>query len=146
MADVVVDTNVIVGYLDRNDSLHVKATAVFDAIEESSDHPELLSFLVAEAVSVLARRSVERRTSPPVMGRILAVVRAWMERDELAFVEGDEKSLFTAAMAIVDESGGRLNFNDALLVVLQRQAVIGEIVTFDARLAEFPGIRCRLSS
>jgi len=56
MAEVVIDTNVVVGYLDRYDSLHERASAVFDGLEQSSERAELLSFLVAEAVSVLARR------------------------------------------------------------------------------------------
>jgi predicted nucleic acid-binding protein len=146
MADVVVDTNVIVGYLDRNDSVHARASAVFDGLERSSERAELLSFLVAEAVSVLARRSVERRSSPPAMSDVLAAVRSWIEDDAISFVEGDEQELFAAALGVVDDSAGRLNFNDGLLVVLQRNGLVGEIVTFDARLAAFPGLRCRTAA
>jgi predicted nucleic acid-binding protein len=144
MADVVVDANVIVGYLDRNDSVHARASAVFDELERSSDGVELLSFLVAEAVSVLARRSVERRSSPPAMSQVLAVVRSWIEDEAITFIEGDERELFAAAVSVVNDSAGKLNFNDALLVVLQGDGLVGEIVTFDAGLAAFPGLRCRV--
>jgi predicted nucleic acid-binding protein len=32
---------------------------------------------------------------------------------------------------VIDASNGRLNFNDAMLVVLQRQGLIGEVASFD---------------
>lgn len=33
-------------------------------------------------------------------------------------------------LALVESTAGTLNFNDALLVVLQREAVIGEVASF----------------
>lgn len=41
-------------------------------------------------------------------------------------------------LSLVEESGGKLNPNDAKLVLLQRDGVIGELATFDLALAAFP--------
>jgi predicted nucleic acid-binding protein len=36
-----------------------------------------------------------------------------------------------ASLEVIEASAGRLNFNDALLVVLQREGTIGEVASFD---------------
>ena len=61
MADVVLDANVLVGLLDRNDALHVAATQLVGRITGSGHTVVLLDFCLAEALSVLCRRTRERR-------------------------------------------------------------------------------------
>jgi hypothetical protein len=42
---------------------------------------------------------------------------------------------------VIGQFGGKLNFNDAALVVLQERGLIGEVATFDASLAAHPDFR-----
>src|SRR5581483_10854614 len=53
MADVVLDANVLVGALDENDSLHVRATALVNRFLDDGHATVLLDFLIAEAISVI---------------------------------------------------------------------------------------------
>ncbi|HYP74357.1 MAG TPA: hypothetical protein VER12_00290 [Polyangiaceae bacterium] len=43
--------------------------------------------------------------------------------------------MFEEIVDATEASGGVLNFNDAALVLLQRQGAIGDVATFDANLA-----------
>jgi predicted nucleic acid-binding protein len=49
--------------------------------------------------------------------------------------------LFSEVLELIEQSGGTLNYNDAALVVLQQRGLIGDVATFDAALATFPGFR-----
>jgi predicted nucleic acid-binding protein len=51
MADVVLDANVLVGLLDKNDSLHQRATELLDRMQRNGDRPVMLDIMVAEIVS-----------------------------------------------------------------------------------------------
>jgi predicted nucleic acid-binding protein len=42
---------------------------------------------------------------------------------------------------VVQETGGKVNVNDALLVVLQREGSIGEVASFDQKLDTASGFR-----
>lgn len=46
----------------------------------------------------------------------------------------DIAARFSAILDVVEATGGAVNFNDALLVVLQREGAIGEVASFDEAL------------
>jgi predicted nucleic acid-binding protein len=75
MAEVVLDANVLVGYLDANDVQHTRASALIDRLQADGHASVLLDVLVAEAVSVLCRRARERKASPPDLTAVLVRVR-----------------------------------------------------------------------
>ena len=43
--------------------------------------------------------------------------------------------MFEEIVDATEASGGVLNFNDAALVLLQREGTIGDVATFDVKLA-----------
>jgi predicted nucleic acid-binding protein len=130
---VVLDANVLVGQFDRGDSLHARARGLLARLHESEAEPVLLDFVVAEAVSVLSRRAKERKANPPDLAMIVASFRARTELGHVVFVPST-KEQFARALAVVEECGGALNFNDARLVVMQREGHIGAVASFDAGL------------
>jgi len=65
MSDVVLDANVLVGLLDRNDSLHERATRLLAQMQHDGAQPVMLDLVIAEAVSVLCRRATQRKAGPP---------------------------------------------------------------------------------
>ena len=139
MAEVVIDANVLVGLLDEHDTLFAAATALLTRLNADGHVPLVLYVLIGEAVSVLCRRAVERKANPPDLGRALAKVRQWLNDGEVAYVGADYERLLSAILDVIDETGGKVNVNDALLVVLQREGSIGDVASFDAKLDSAAG-------
>jgi len=135
MTRVVLDANVIVGWLDQSDSLNARATKVLDDIHSAGDSYLLLDFIVEEAVSVASRRACQRKTNAPDLPSILEKVKRLYQRNEIEFVHGEIEDLYPDVLEIVAQSAGTLNFNDAALIVLQQRGFIGEVATFDVILA-----------
>ena len=141
MADVVIDANVLVGFLDEHDSLFRQATALLERLRSDGHAPLLLDVLLGEALSVLCRRALERKASPPDLSRAITQVRLWLQSGEVAFVGPDQERLWPTMLDIVEETGGKVNVNDALLVALQREGSIGDVASFDAKLDTASGFR-----
>jgi predicted nucleic acid-binding protein len=141
MADVVVDANVLVGFLDEHDSLFAQATALLARLNAEGHVPLVLDIILGEAVSVLCRRAVERRTNPPDLARVIEQARTWLTRGEVAFVGQDQERLMSAMFDVLEETNGKVNVNDALLVVLQREGSIGDVASFDKKLDAAAGFR-----
>jgi predicted nucleic acid-binding protein len=139
MTDIVLDANVLVGLLDKDDSLNARARELVHRIRSAGDETVTLDFVAAEAVSVLCRRATERKRNVPDLAEILTEVHRWYDDEEIEFVQRELEALFPKVLDVIGQSGGKLNFNDASLVVLQRQGIIGDVATFDANLASHPG-------
>jgi len=135
---VVLDANVIVGWLDDKDALHERAKALTFQLKLDGAMPVLVDFLVAEAVSVFTRRARERK-APQQLRTLLATTRSW-EQQILPLVASTSR-LWGAVHDVIDASSGRLNFNDALLVLLQAERWIGTVATFDEGFRDFPGFK-----
>jgi predicted nucleic acid-binding protein len=141
MADVVIDANVLVALLDEHDSLSAQATSLLARLDTDGHDPLVLDVLLGEAVSVLCRRAAERKANPPDLARAIDQARSWLERGEVAFVGRDQERLLGAMLDVVKETGGKVNVNDALLVVLQREGSIGDVASFDKKLDTALGFR-----
>jgi predicted nucleic acid-binding protein len=130
MAEIVLDANILVAWLDQGDSQHVRAAELLEALEHEGHEPVLLDVLLSEAISVLCRRARERR-NPPDLGSVLGVARQWVGVDAIRWVAADAEDLFEVVLGVIEETAGRLNFNDGLLVALQRRGDIGALATLD---------------
>jgi predicted nucleic acid-binding protein len=78
--EVALDANVLVAWLDAADVLAPRAAALLDRLRGEGAEVVLLDMAIGEAVSVLCRRALQRKTSPPDLSGALAVVRMWVER------------------------------------------------------------------
>ena len=76
MADVVLDANVLVGLLDDHDVLASRSIAMLAQLRTAGARPVLLDICVGEAISVICRRSRERKFNPPDLARALARIRS----------------------------------------------------------------------
>lgn len=141
MAEIVLDANVLVGYLDANDNHHRRAKALVERIDAEGHETVLLDVLVAEAVSVLCRRSRERKTNPPDLISILHRVRRWHADGEISTAEADIQQFFGDVLDVIEDTLGSLNFNDALLVVLQHEGSIDDVASFDEGFDQVEGFR-----
>jgi predicted nucleic acid-binding protein len=130
MAEVVLDANILVAWLDQGDSLHARAAELLEALERDGHEPVLLDVLLSEAISVLCRRARERR-NPPDLDEVLRVARHWVSDDAVRWVAAEAEDLFEVVIGVIEETAGRLNFNDGLLVALQRRGDIDALATLD---------------
>jgi len=71
----------------------------------------------------------------------LATIRSAAERGEIRFIARDAERLLPDILGIIEVTFGALNFNDALLVALQRTGAIGEVASFDKGLDSASGFR-----
>jgi len=140
MAEVVLDANILVAFLDANDSLHGRVMPLLETLEARDDEAILLDICVGEAISVLCRRARERRGStgaagpakpPPDLTSAIERIRQWALDGDIAWVGDHSERLVLDTLDVVASTRGRLNFNDALLVVLQREGIIGVVASFD---------------
>lgn len=140
MADIVLDANVLVGLFDQNDVLHTAAVELAGRVAATGDAVVLLDFCVGEALSVLCRRARERKANPPDLNTTFAEVRKLLVSGKIEHVN-ESNSSFRAVLDVMEATAGALNFNDGLLVVLQRQGLIGDVASFDTRLDTVDGFR-----
>ncbi len=131
MPDCVLDANVLVAWIDSADSLHGRARALMQQLENGGVQPVLLDVLVGEAISVLCRRFRERKRSADLPAT-LATFSNRINRSAITWVAPEAERLYDQILALVSTTEGRLNFNDVLLVLLQREGRIGPVATFDS--------------
>ncbi|MDQ3035850.1 MAG: type II toxin-antitoxin system VapC family toxin [Myxococcota bacterium] len=140
MADVALDANVLVAYLDAGDVHHSRARALVERLEHDGHALILLDVCVGEAVSVVCRRARERKVSPPDLPRFLAAVRRWRQQGELTWTGGACERLFDAVTTTIEETSGALNFNDALLIALHRDGAFDQLASFDTGFDAIEGL------
>ena len=139
--EVVLDANVIVAQLDRADVFSERAHELGRRLRDDGAEIVLLDVPVSEAISVICRRARERQSLKPNVDVSLATVRNWAEAGFIRWVAGEGKRLIGSILDVIGETGARLNFNDALLVVLQREGLIGEVASFDRGCDVLPDFR-----
>jgi predicted nucleic acid-binding protein len=139
--EVVLDANVIVAQLDRADVFSERAHELGRRLRDDGAEIVLLDVPVGEAISVICRRARERRSLQPNVDVSLATVRNWAESGFIRWVAGEGKRLIGSILDVIGETGAKLNFNDALLVVLQREGLIGEVASFDRGFDVLPDFR-----
>lgn len=130
--EVVLDANVIVAWLDEADVLAARAQAMMRRLRAEGAELVVVDVTVTEALSVLCRRAAQRRTSPPNLAAAIATIRTWTERGAIRWLAPAQERLFVQVLEIVESTAGRLNVNDALLVVLQSEGTIGDVASFDS--------------
>ncbi|MBN1605430.1 MAG: hypothetical protein JW940_02295 [Polyangiaceae bacterium] len=140
MSDVVLDANVIVGLLDDKDALCAQAHGLVARLRAEGHRPVFIDFLLGEALSALCRRSFERKRQPLELGPVIEWVQE-QRRNGLIFLPVLTDDDLGSVLDVVQSSRGELNFNDARLVVMQRNRVIGDVASFDTDFDAVEGFR-----
>lgn len=130
MNECVVDANVLVGLIDASDHRHADATELIERLGKEGIAFCYFDVLVNEAVSVLCRRLMQRGT-PDKISALLYRIREVIPPEGITWVGGEVKRLYDKILDLVGETGGRLNFNDALVVLLLREGHAASIATLD---------------
>ncbi len=139
--EVVVDANVIVAQLDGTDAFSESARILSERLRNEGAELILLDVLVNEAVSVICRRSRERRHAPPNLESVLSIVRNWVDQGAIRWIASEAERLAGSILDVIRETNGKLNFNDAFLVALQRDELIDDVASFDQGFDKVSGFR-----
>jgi predicted nucleic acid-binding protein len=129
------DTNFLVALVDRKDSLHRKALGLHEHLIESSVEIFYADCVINEVVSVLVRRLREQRRTEEIQ-RVLEVIGEQFPPESLTWTYPGIEQEWNAVIDTIRETGGKLNFHDALLARAAADLEIPAIVSFDVNLDE----------
>ncbi len=129
--NVVIDSSVLVGLLVPNDLWHSQATALWDALKNAGHVGLYLDCVIAETVSVAARRLHEKGLTAEVEA-LMDRLNAQITPEDITWILPNVPDLYPNILALIRSSSGELNFNDALIALACRQRGIPAIASFDA--------------
>ncbi len=125
---VLVDTSFLVAQLDERDVHHQTARALHELFRRREVAYIYLDCVVNEAVTVLARRALERKVDPkPIIRRL----RREIPTEMLDWTGPELPRLWERSLDTLEMYKGRLSFHDCLLVLVSQEGGIEWIASFD---------------
>jgi len=135
-----IDSNVLVALIDRQDKWHRRAQALLAALKAENVALVYFDCVLNETISVMARRAQEQRRAdefPALLDELLQ----WVPEDIITWISADIQRMFGRVVELVRETGGALNFHDALLALSCQEMGIEAIVSFDEDFDLILGLR-----
>lgn len=132
MTDLVaIDTSVLVGVLNPRDHWHETAVSLFTRLQASKETQLVIyDCVLAECVSVVCRRLEEKRRLAEVAG-FLQKIEAQFSREMVTWILPEAPKFYSGVLALMRQTNGRLNFNDALIALACQSGNIPQIASFD---------------
>ena len=125
------DTSFVVGVIDDKDLWHAAAHALRPVLDAAAYQVFAFDCVMTEVVSVLARRTHEKRRVAQIAS-LLTYLRGEFPTRSIVWLYPDLPKLYDAVVALVEQSSGELNFNDALIALACRDRNIPYLASFDA--------------
>jgi len=120
----------LVALINPRDLWRDQALALENALLAKSGKLFYFDCVVAEAISVAARRLHEKNLAAEV-GALLDRLNARVPPETITWILPDAPRLYAEALALMRSSAGALNFNDALIALACRERSIPAIASFD---------------
>jgi len=147
MNNVIVDTNVIVSFIDEKDKWHNRSLELIARADSEGWKGVILDLILFEAISVISKRLNERGRLPKgslsptddVSEKIDKIVEIFLK--QVTWTGNMIGLWFGEIIDIVKRSNGRLNFNDAFIVVFCLKNGINFILSFDRDFDEIDFIK-----
>jgi len=135
---ILVDTSFLVAQLDERDVHHQTAKALHELFRKREVAYIYLDCVVNEAVTVLARRALERKIDPrPIIRRL----RKEIHTEMLDWTGPELPRLWERTLDTLETYKGRLSFNDCLLVIVSQEGGIEWLASFDQSFDQVSGIK-----
>jgi predicted nucleic acid-binding protein len=128
---IALDTNFVVGLVDEQDLWSTAALSLQTALTAKAFVPVIFDCVMAEVVSVVARRIHEKRRVAN-LPTLLERIRTQFPAGTLVWLYPDLPKQYDEVIALVEQTGGELNFNDALIALACRDRNIPYLASFDA--------------
>jgi predicted nucleic acid-binding protein len=135
----IVDTSYLVGALDPLDVLYSQARAMQEALNEKAAQLVYTDCVVSGAINVFSRRSEERKR-PELFSKLIDELYEIAPPPEIAWIYPQVQRWYALILERVRSSQGRLNFNDALLILAAQEMGVSAIVSFDRDFDDVPGL------
>lgn len=130
MIQVAIDTSMLVGLLDAKDVWHREALSLKNSLIETDAQIVIFDCVIAEAVSVLARRFQEKRRDGE-FSNLLTHIHKSYPPSAISWIMRDLPQNYLAILELVRTSEGELNFNDALIALTCQAHNIQFVASFD---------------
>lgn len=124
------DTSFVIGLLDEKDVWHIPASQVYAVMLARGAQIVAFDCVLAEAVSTLARRVHEKRRVIDLK-TLFERVRAEFPTRSISWLYPEVPHLYDEIVALVEQTAGELNFNDALIALACRRGGIKHLASFD---------------
>ncbi len=134
---VAVDTSVLVGLINPADLWHAKAIALLQQLQSNKATLVFFDCVIAEAVSVIARRLHEKKRVTAV-NTLLTQLEHQFPAENITWILPQVPDFYADVLALMKQSNGALNFNDALIALACRERTIPAIASFDTDFDAIP--------
>ena len=124
------DTSFVVGLLDEKDLWHTAATQLYADIQTHDLQMAAFDCVLAETIGALARRVHEKRRVAD-LASLLERLHNKFPKKSITWLYPTLPDTYDEVVALVEQSGGELNFNDALIAISCRKREIGQLASFD---------------
>jgi predicted nucleic acid-binding protein len=127
---VVIDSNILVAYLDKKDKWHQRSLELIISQRKKSFDLVFFDCVLNETISVLARRAEEQNRENDfkfLMGKLEKSIHYEM----INWISGEAKRLYEKIINLIIETNGKLNFHDALLGLICKELGIRTLLSFD---------------
>lgn len=128
---VVIDTNILVALVDRQDKWHAKANALREAFKAENAGLVYFDPVINEAFSVLGRRAKEQKRSKQEISDLFETLSFLVPKEAITWVSPGIRRLYEQVVALIRDTHGELNFHDAVIVLNCRSCGIKIIASFD---------------
>jgi len=126
----VIDSNILVALVDKQDKWHVRAQAIFTSLEIEAISIIYFDCVLNETISVLGRR-VEEQKRPEQFPMLLDELLRRVSIDKITWVSPEIRRLYLDIIELIRQHSGVLNFHDALIALICRESGINTIISFD---------------
>jgi predicted nucleic acid-binding protein len=137
---VAIDSSVLVGILAPKDLWHERAVALWKRLEDAGHTTVYFDCVAAETISVATRRLHEKGLQEEVE-LLLNRLKRHLPTSKITWIFPDVQFLYGNVLALMQRSGGALNFNDALIALACQERQIPAIATFDNDFDQIPWLQ-----
>lgn len=130
MSEIIYDANFLVAFIDKNDKWHRKAVDIHEEIKARDFGIIYFDCVANEVISVLGKRFEEKGMAikfKEVMSRFKEVV----PKGKLSWIYSHIGSYYDEILTFMADSGGKLNFHDALIALVAKENEFKYIVSLD---------------
>ena len=126
----VINSNVLVALVDSRVNRHLAAETLLTTLEAEGVTAAYFDSVVNETVTVLARRAEEQKRSNQFPALLTELFRRAPD-NVITWISGETQRLYHDVVELVQQTGGALNFHDALIALSCRELGFEVIVSYD---------------
>ena len=139
MTKAILDSSFLVALIDEKDKWRNTAVLIQKALKKKKARLVYLDCAVNEMISVIARRLEEKGRSQEFTSALQKMEQA-IPAKRITWMYPEVRRLYPEILIVIKEHEGKLNFHDALMVIVAREMDIPHIVSFDQDFDEVEGI------